>query len=237
MRSLFRLLLPAVVLPALLLSAPALAQTQDNTTVATNTTDGKSVFKLSFKVKEVTGDVDATNTALAYSSCTDCRTVAIAIQVVLVSGDVGDVTAVNDAEAINIGCTECETLARAIQFVFGDGQELEFTKEGKAKLHDLKKRFQDLKNRDDVPFAVLVAEVNAIAKEVAAVVVTETELAKKAEPAATTTTTVPSTTNTTVAGSTSTTVATTTSTVATTSTTVATTTTVAPTTTTTTVAP
>lgn len=236
MRSPLRLLLPAVLVPALLLTTPALAQTQDNTAVAENTNDGKSVYRLAFSVKEVTGDVDAANTAGAYSSCTDCRTVAIAIQVVLVSGDVGDVTAQNEATAVNVDCTECETLARAFQFVYGDGQELEFTKEGKAKLHDLKKRFNDLKGRDDLTLTQLAAEVNAIAKEVAAVVLTETEV-KKAEQTATTTTR-PSTTSTTVAGSTSTSIGTTTtpSTVATT-TTVVTTTTVAPTTTTTTTAP
>ena len=127
MRSLARLLLVAVVTQAALLGAPALAQTQDNSAVATNTKDGKSVFKLAFSVKKVTGEVDATNTAVAYASCEDCRTVAAAIQVVLVSGPVGSASPQNVAVAINYDCTECETLAAAYQFVFADGQEVEFT--------------------------------------------------------------------------------------------------------------
>ena len=236
MRLLSRLLLVAVLAPALALSAPALAQSQDNTAIAENTKDGKSVFKLAFSVKKVTGDVDATNTAVAYSSCTDCKTVAVAIQVVLVSGDVGDVTPQNVAIAINYDCTECETLARAFQFVYGDGQELEFTKEGKARLHDLRKRFHDLKQRDDLTLAQLAAEINAIAREVANVVTTETEV-KKASDATTTTTTASSSTTTTVAASTPTSTSVTTSTTrAPTTTTIATTTTAAPSSTTTTTA-
>ena len=182
-------------------AAPALAQTQDNTAVATNTKDGKSVFKLAFSVKKVTGDVDAANTAVAYASCTDCRTVAVAIQIVLVS-EVDSATPENVAVAINYDCTECETLARAFQFVYGNGEELEFTKEGKARLHDLKKRVQDLKQRDDLTLAQLAQELAVIAAEVAEVVEEETQVKQPSAPA--TTTSAPAATATTAASSTTT---------------------------------
>jgi putative peptide zinc metalloprotease protein len=177
MRSNARLLLAAVLAAAVLVAAPPAvsAQSQDNTAVATNTTDGKSVFKLAFSVKKVTGDVDAQNTAVAYASCTDCRTVAVAIQVVLVS-EVDAATPENVAVAINYDCTECETLARAFQFVYGDGEELEFTRAGKERLHDLKKRVQDLKHRDDLTLAQLAEELAVIAAEVADVVMNETQV-------------------------------------------------------------
>ncbi|HEX2046788.1 MAG TPA: hypothetical protein VHF27_03430 [Acidimicrobiales bacterium] len=189
MRTVARLLLVALLAHSVLLAAPASAQTQDNSAVAVNTKDGKSVFKLAFKVKKVTGDVDATNTAVAYSSCTDCRTVAAAIQVVLVAGDADSATPENVAVGINYQCTECETLAAAYQFVFGDGQELEFTKEGKEKLHELKKRLQDLKKRDDLTIEELAVEIAAIAAEVAVVVDTETQVKQAKDAPATTTST------------------------------------------------
>ena len=236
MRPLARLLLVAVLAATIASAAPALAQSQDNTAVATNTKDGKSVFKLAFSVKKVTGDVDAANTAVAYASCTDCRTVAVAIQVVLVS-EVDSATPENVAIAINYDCTECETLARAFQFVYGDGEELEFTKEGKARLHDLKKRVQDLKQRDDLTLAQLAQELAVIAAEVAEVVEEETQVKQSSAPA-TTTTTVAATSTTAASSTTTSTAPTTTTTVAPTSTTApATTTTAAPTTTTTTPAP
>jgi len=185
---------------ALAFVAPA-AHGQDNTAVAVNKKDGKSVFKLAFSVKKATGDVDASNTAVAYSSCTDCKTVAAAIQVVLVSGDTTSSTPENVAIAINYQCSECETLAAAYQFVYGDGQELQFTQEGKQRLHDLKKRFMDLKKRDDLTLDQLAAEIGAIAAEVAVVVDTETELKKTSDAAATTDTTTGSSPSTTVAPS------------------------------------
>ena len=241
MRSTARLLLAALVAATVLATTPAVsAQSQDNTAVATNTQDGKSVFKLAFSVKKVTGDVDAQNTAVAYSSCTDCRTVAVAIQIILIADDVGTVTPENEAVALNFDCTECETLARAFQFVYGDGEELEFTKEGKKRLHDLKKRVQDLKHRDDLSIAQLNHELTLIAREVADVVQNETQ-AKQPDNSpsvsSTTSTTTASggvsTTTTSTVGTTTTTAPTTTSTTAAPSTT----TTSAPSTTTTTSAP
>ena len=225
MRSLARLLLVAVLAQAALVAAPAPAQSQDSSAVAVNAKDGKSVFKLAFKVKKVTGDVDATNTAVAYSSCTDCRTVAAAIQVVLVAGDTDSATPENVAIGINYQCTECETLAAAYQFVFGDGQELEFTKEGKEKLHELKKRLQDLKKRDDLTIEELAVHIAAIAAEVAVVVDTETQVKKAQDAPATTTSTTAGSVTTTAAPppSTTTTRVTTTTTTASTSTTTTTT--------------
>lgn len=209
MPTIARLLLVAILTASAASAAPALAQ--DNTAVATNTKDGKSVFKLAFSVKQVTGDVDAANTAVAYASCTDCRTVAVAIQVVLVS-EVDSASPENVAIAINYDCTECETLARAFQFVYGTGEELEFTKEGKARLHDLKKRVQDLKQRDDLTLAQLAQELAVIAAEVAEVVEEETQVKQSSAPttttlATTTSTSAPSSTTTSTAPTTTTTVA------------------------------
>lgn len=232
MRTIARLLLVTLLATLAGSAAPALAQ--DSSAVATNTKDGKSVFKLAFSVKKVTGDVDANNTAVAYASCTDCRTVAVAIQIVLVS-EVDSATPENVAIAINYDCTECDTLARAFQFVYGSGEELEFTKEGKARLHDLKKRVQDLKQRDDLTLAQLAQELANIAAEVAEVVDEETQVKQPSGP--TTTTTTPATTSTTAAGATTTSTAPTTITVAPTSTTTQATITTTSTTTTTTSTP
>ncbi len=186
MKRIARTVLFALLASAVLTVAPAAAQ--DNTATAVNTKDGKSVFKLAFSVKEVTGDVDARNTAVAYSSCTDCKTVAAAIQIVLIS-DPDDVIVRNQVLAVNYQCVECETLARAYQFVFASGAELEFTKEGKAALHDLRKRFYDLKQRDDLTLQQLATEIAVIAGEVLKVVDTELIAVedKKAEPTTTTT--------------------------------------------------
>lgn len=167
-----------LVATALLGVGPALAQTAtsigsgqpSNDAVAVNTKDGSSVFKLAFSVKKVSGDVNASNTAAAVASCTDCRTVAVAIQVVLAEDTANSFTPTNTALAINYQCTECETLAAAYQFVFGDGTDVKLTPEGKQQLHDVKKQLQDLQKTSDAltlqeiadRVAVLAAEVGDV---------------------------------------------------------------------------
>lgn len=150
------------------------AGAQENDATAINTKDGKSVFKLAFQVKKtMDSDVDATNTAAAFASCNDCRTVAAAIQVVLVAEEPTSVDAENVAVAINYQCTECETMAAAYQFVFGTGEDVKFTPEGKQRLNKLKQEYKALKHRDDLTLQQLSEAIAAIAVEVVEVVDSE----------------------------------------------------------------
>jgi putative peptide zinc metalloprotease protein len=150
--------------------APVVAA-QDNSAEAVNTKDGKSVFKLAFQVKKtMDSDVDATNSAIAFASCEDCKTVAGAIQLVLVTEEPTSVDAENTAVAINYQCTECETLAAAYQFVFGTGEDVKFTPEGKRRLNELKQEFKALKHQDDLTLQQLATAMALIAREVVEVV-------------------------------------------------------------------
>jgi putative peptide zinc metalloprotease protein len=181
MRRVLGLTIAALI--ALTAGAPMVAAgAQENSAEAVNTKDGKSVFKLAFQVKKtMDSDVDATNSAVAFASCTDCKTVAAAIQVVLVAGEPTSVDAENVAVALNYQCTECETLAAAYQFVFGTGEEMKFTPEGKRRLNELKQRFKDLKHQDDLTLQQLSNEIAVIAGEVAEVVDTELVAKEKKE--------------------------------------------------------
>jgi putative peptide zinc metalloprotease protein len=117
----------------------------DNAAEAFNEKDGSSVFDLAFDVREVSnGVVDQTNSAVAYANCENCQTVAIAIQIVLVSGAASVVTPENYAIAVNEECVSCQTLALAYQFVLGGGQPLEFTKEGRRRLKRIQRAFKEL---------------------------------------------------------------------------------------------
>lgn len=213
------------------LGAPALAQ-DDNVAVAENTEDGSSVFRFAFTIKRVAGDVvDPTNAAVAYASCEGCATVAVAMQVVLVSGDPEVVAPQNVAVAVNEDCDLCVTLALAYQYVLVAGDEpVHFTKEGKERLKEVKRAFKELERSDLAPEEVL-ARVQALAQVVNDVVANEVVVgppgqAKKeaeADAAASTSTSAPATTTTsTTAGDATTTttgVPATTSTVASTTTT------------------
>ena len=183
---------------------PAHAHAQDNTAIAINTKDGAALFKFAFSVKRVAGDVvDNTNAAVAFASCENCQTVAIAIQIVLVTGDPSVVTPTNLALAFNVECTLCETMASAYQFVFGNGDNMRFTADGRRLLAEIRKEFHDLrKESDGLTLAEIDARVKALVERIRAVLQNELVPAGNAsrddddEPTSTTTTTTPTTTTT-----------------------------------------
>jgi hypothetical protein len=153
-----RLHLLLALLLALALGAPGIARADDdgsprkddNIVQAINTKSGSSLFKFAFSLRKVTGNVvDNTNAAIAYSSCENCRTTAIAIQIVLVVGSPDTVTPTNAAIAINENCTLCQSFATAFQFVIGVKDEsVELTREGKRELRKILREFRALKHHN-----------------------------------------------------------------------------------------
>ena len=62
-------------------------------------------------------DVNPVNIAFAQGSCTDCQTIAVAVQIAFYKRGATSVRPENVALAANVGCTRCVTAARAIQYV------------------------------------------------------------------------------------------------------------------------
>jgi putative peptide zinc metalloprotease protein len=117
-----------------------------NAAIAINTEDGSSLFKLAFAIREVAGDVvDQQNVAIAYASCSSCQTTAIAIEIVLVTGNPHVVTPENVAIALNVNCHLCDTFAAAYQFVVSTNGPVRFTREGLRELRAIRKELRNLK--------------------------------------------------------------------------------------------
>lgn len=149
------------------------AAAKDTSAVAVNTKDGSTLFRFAFSVRQIMGGVvDQTNAAVAYASCNECTTVAISVQILLVSGTPDEVTPTNLAVALNESCTECQTLASAYQFVFGTGEELRFTSEGRKQIADIRKRFKDLR-KSGLTTDEIKAQADALAQELRQVLVDE----------------------------------------------------------------
>lgn len=150
---------------------PALALADDgsggaNTAIAINTKDGSSVFKLAFAIRHVmNGVVDQANAAVAVASCTDCTTIAVAIEIVLVESNASVVTPTNVALAFNDQCVLCVTAAQAYQFVLGTGGPVHFDAEGNRILNEIRHELHDLK-KADVTLAELQARLDAIANQI-----------------------------------------------------------------------
>jgi putative peptide zinc metalloprotease protein len=90
----------------------------DNQALAVNTEDGATVYDVAFAlVWAEDGSVLNTNEAYAFASCRDCRTVAVAFQVVLAIGQTSVVVPQNLSGALNYSCVQCVTYALAQQLV------------------------------------------------------------------------------------------------------------------------
>jgi putative peptide zinc metalloprotease protein len=183
----------------------------DNAAIAINTKDGGTVFKVAFAIRRVmSGVVDQSNGAVAYASCTDCTTVAIAIEVVLVESNPTVVTPTNIAFAYNEFCSLCLTVADAYQFVLGTGGTVHFDAEGNRTLAEIKNELERLKH-ETLTLAELQARLESMIARLQDVLANHlAPTGKPAEPTttqtttATTTTTAPTVTQTTTTGETTT---------------------------------
>lgn len=156
-------------------ATPAVAG--DTSAVAVNTKDGTSLFKFAFQVRKTMGDVvDETNTAVAYNSCTGCRTVAISFQVVLVMADASTITPQNVAIAINENCDLCDAAAFAYQFIVGTDGPVRFTKDGQLGLKELRKRLAGLADAG-LSDADLATELGDIASRLSGILTNELDAA------------------------------------------------------------
>jgi putative peptide zinc metalloprotease protein len=196
-------LLIVFVLGLCLGATPAWAQTadggstgNDNTAIAINTKDGSSIFKFAFGITKATGDVvDGGNAAVAYASCTDCQTVAVAIQFVIVQGSPDTFTPENVAIAINESCTLCDTMALAYQVVIQTDGPMRLTDEGRRRLNELLQTLRELE-KDDLAIDEIHDRVEDLFHQMVDVMATElvavsqpAEVAAAAAASSTTTTT------------------------------------------------
>jgi hypothetical protein len=114
----------AALTVALALALGAGAQAAEDTgpsNVVDVQTSGANVTETQSKLKvgSYGGDnLQSENVASAYShDCTDCRTVAVAVQAVLVTGSPSTSEPKNVAVALNERCVRCTTFAYAYQYV------------------------------------------------------------------------------------------------------------------------
>ena len=173
MRKLAAFLAAATLALSLQVAAPVAAEIQDNAAVAINQKDGSSLFKFAFDIRRVmNGVVDQSNAAVAYSSCEECQTVAVAIQLVLVMSDPEVVTPENIALAINYECTLCQTMALAYQIVLTTGGPVRFTAEGNRQLAEIRLALTKLLH-SDASLEEIKAQIDALVAQLKEVVATQ----------------------------------------------------------------
>jgi putative peptide zinc metalloprotease protein len=209
-RRLLILLLAALVSTGLSAARPTLAAA-DNAAIAVNTKDGTTVFKVAFAIRHVMSDVvTETNAAVAYNSCTDCASVAIAFEIVLIQSDASVISPTNIAIAFNENCSTCVAVAEAYQFVLGNGGgAVHFDAEGNRILAELRRRLHSLR-KEDLTIDQLQAILDDMSAQIADVLANHLVSTGPARPQETTTTTAPTTSTATTTPTTTTTPPTTT---------------------------
>jgi putative peptide zinc metalloprotease protein len=186
-RRLLILLLAALMSVGLSAARPAPASA-DNAAISVNTKDGTTVFKVAFAIRHVMSDVvDETNAAVAYNSCTDCASVAIAFEIVLIESDASVISPTNIAIAFNENCTTCVAVAEAYQFVLGTGGIVHFDAEGNRILAELRSRLHALR-KEDLTIEQLQAILDDMSARIADVLANHLVSVGPSEPQETTTT-------------------------------------------------
>jgi putative peptide zinc metalloprotease protein len=89
-----------------------------NEVIVHNQSDGKLLMRGRVDLEHLPGrSVAPENYAEAVGSCVRCQTLAVALQIDLISRNATTIAPQNAAVALNLHCTGCFTSARALQYV------------------------------------------------------------------------------------------------------------------------
>jgi hypothetical protein len=154
------------MLCGLVIAPGAQAGGPNNVVLTTATGDSPLALRSHLQAAPFGGDVlDSTNLAHADShDCTGCRSVAVAIQAVFVTGQPSFFSPRNLAVATNESCTSCVTFAFAYQYIVSTHGPFHLGEAGRAQLRQLRHEFGDLAG-SGLPPAQLEAQLNQLAGE------------------------------------------------------------------------
>lgn len=139
----------------------------NNEVVVINTVDGRSAHRAGFGVARVTGsEAHNQNAAAATSSCDDCRTVAVATQIVIIQRtNATEIAPRNYAIALNAGCVRCETFAASYQYVFTTDGLVRFNDGIAQKLAGLQGQIRSVAGNEALTFPEMEAKIDGLVEQ------------------------------------------------------------------------
>lgn len=115
------------------------------------------------QLNEIPGpNVEPVNLASAYSSCQNCQTLAVALQINLISKSATDVRPENAAVAVNYGCNGCDTVAVAFQYVLSVDDPTQVPAEAHQLVADMKNELATLNGQQGLTLAGAEQQVSAV---------------------------------------------------------------------------
>lgn len=138
--------------------------------IVSNQSDGGHQARAGLQVSSVGApSVSPENLASAQASCTDCRTVAVAMQVVFLTGDIREAGPRNAAVAVNSDCTRCETLAAAYQYVLSTDGPVFLSTDGQQEVNRIRAQASSIAS-SDLALPDILAQLDELDAELVAVV-------------------------------------------------------------------
>jgi hypothetical protein len=146
------------------------------TTTGANARDQQSGFQVGLYDGN---DLRSVNVARSESrDCTDCRTVAVAVQAVIATDKPQTVAPTNAALAINERCERCTTYAYAWQYVVTTDRKIRPSRRARARIADIREEIDGVAKSDLAP-ADLDARLNDLTAQFKATI--DAELRRQGE--------------------------------------------------------
>lgn len=152
-------------------AVPASAGGADNVVVAQNTTDGNAFARSGVMVAYNPSD-SVTNANLAIANghdCTGCRTVSVAMQVVIVESYPSDYEPQNAASAANGGCDGCQTYAFAYQYVIQPATMVNLSGDAQQGIAQIRQEVSDVA-QSGADYADMQAQLDGLCNDLAGIV-------------------------------------------------------------------
>jgi hypothetical protein len=137
-------------------------QSTDAHAIVVNHGDNRYRYAITLKIVHTYADtVDPQNAAIAVAAnCTDCKTVAISMEGILVFGDPSVFAPENLALAYNQNCTNCQTLAAAFQEEVQTDGKVRITGKGRQQIAAIRQDLESIRH-SDLSLAEIDAKVDA----------------------------------------------------------------------------
>jgi len=117
----------------------------------------------SIQVNHIPGaNVAPVNYAYAYSSCTDCQTFAVALQINLISKTATSIRPQNTAIALNYQCTRCDTVAQALQYSYQVDDPNKLPNNVASLVKDMNDQLKDLRQGHNLTAAQAESRITAV---------------------------------------------------------------------------
>lgn len=134
-----------------------------NIVTVVNRTDNRLRMRGNIQLSRSLGSTaEPVNFAGAYSSCTDCQTIAVALQIALISTHATVIAPRNSAVAINFSCTRCVSVARAIQYVVQVDDPHEVPNDVSELMREMNRELRSIASDRSVTLAQAEARIEAV---------------------------------------------------------------------------